>query len=338
MELDINKPGGILPSLAIPGAGRQLSPTPTADYLACFQIMQAASKNYSFASRVLPPGKMHHVAALYAVMRVGDDRVDVGHYGFESPLAAIEDWQSSYWRAFETGDSPYPVLRAYVHTAHTLGISPDLLNHYFRAMIEDLTITRFATYDDLLHYMEGSAVPVGRIMTHILGTTSPHIADAYPAADALSHAMQLSNFWRDIGEDWRRGRVYIPREDLDRFGISESDLAAQRIDARFRDLLEFEFERTERYYEQARSGVAHLATGRLGVMSALELYHAILPGIRRNGYDVFTRRAGANRSRKFALLARAWWQVRQFAPVEQGRAPRVDSWNQPLTQGENTLE
>ncbi|MBZ0304443.1 MAG: phytoene/squalene synthase family protein, partial [Anaerolineae bacterium] len=197
-----------------------------ADYAACRQIMRAASKNYTFASLFLPPEKRPHVEALYAVMRVGDDRVDVAHTGFSSSLEAIKDWEASYWRAFETGDSPEPVLRAYLHTCQKFDISPDLLAPYFRAMREDLTITRFPTFDHLLHYMDGSAITVGRVMVHILGTQTRRVRDAFPAADALSIAMQLSNFWRDIGQDWHLGRVYIPQEDLAFFDYSENDLAA----------------------------------------------------------------------------------------------------------------
>lgn len=295
-----------LPGLASEAVSRTLA----ADYQYCHAIMSAASKNYSFASRMLPPSKVHHVAALYAVLRVGDDRVDVQHTGFDSARAAIEDWQSSYWRAFETGDSPHPVLRAYLHTAQQCGIAPDLLTSYFRAMLDDLTICRYPTFADLLHYMDGSAIPVGRAMTHILGTTTPSVWVAYPAADALSIAMQLSNFWRDIGEDWARGRVYIPQEDLIRFGVSEDDLAAGRVSENLIALLEFEFARTEQYYQQARRGVAWLASGRIGVMSALEIYRAIMDGIRRNGYDVFTRRAGTSSLQKIGLVLRAYRQVR----------------------------
>lgn len=294
-----------LPGLASEAVSRTLA----ADYQYCHAIMSAASKNYSFASRMLPPSKVHHVAALYAVLRVGDDRVDVQHTGFDSARAAIEDWQSSYWRAFETGDSPHPVLRAYLHTAQQCGIAPDLLTSYFRAMLDDLTICRYPTFADLLHYMDGSAIPVGRAMTHILGTTTPSVWVAYPAADALSIAMQLSNFWRDIGEDWARGRVYIPQEDLIRFGVSEDDLAAGRVSENLIALLEFEFARTEQYYQQARRGVAWLASGRIGVMSALEIYRAIMDGIRRNGYDVFTRRAGTSSLQKIGLVLRAYRQV-----------------------------
>jgi phytoene synthase len=274
------------------------------DYAACQAIMRGASKNYSFASRFLPEDKVMHVEALYAVMRIGDDLVDVHHKG-EAARRAIEDFQSQYWTAFETGDSPNPVLRAYLDTARRFEIPADLLRPYFRAMIDDLTITRFPTFDDLIHYMEGSAMPVGRIMSHILGTRTRRIADVYEQADALSIAMQLSNFWRDVGQDWGIGRVYIPQEDLQRFQYSEDDLAHCRITRNFINLMEFEIERAEGYYQTACEGVGLLASGQWGVMSALEIYRAILGSIRRNGYDVFTQRASTSKLRKLSLVARA---------------------------------
>lgn len=281
------------------------------DYAACRQIMRAASKNYSFASNFIPPEKLHHVEALYALMRVGDDRVDVSHDGFESPLAAIEDWERTYWHAFEIGDSPNPVMRAYLNTAIECKIPKDTMTAYFRAMKDDLTITRFPTFDDLMFYMEGSAIPVGRGMTYILGTRAPYaLDDALPGADSLSVAMQLSNFWRDIGQDLEIiDRVYLPQEDMARFNYSEDDLAAQRINSNLVALLEFEIERTERYYAHARDSVKMLAAGRWGIMSSLEIYRAILSSIRRNNYDVFTRRARASKARKLGLVAKAWWQI-----------------------------
>lgn len=121
--------------------------------------------------------------------------------------------------------------------------------------------------------------------------------------------MQLSNFWRDIGEDWRIGRVYLPLEDLDRFGYTESDLAAHRIDDRLASLLEFQFERTEMYYQQARDSVKLLGSGQWAVMSALEIYRAILTDIRANNYNVFSRRAGTSRWLKARLVIRAFRQV-----------------------------
>jgi 15-cis-phytoene synthase len=276
-----------------------------ADYALCHQVMTGASKNYSFASMVLPPEDARHVHALYAVMRVGDDRVDVSSEGFSSPRAAIEDWQASYRRVFEVGDSPYGVLRAYHNTCMELGIPANLLDTYFRAMVEDLTVKRFATFDDLYHYMEGSALPVGRIMTHILGTRTGSPQDAYPEADALSVAMQLTNFWRDVGEDWEIDRVYIPQEDMERFGVTEQDIADRNLNENYLALMQFEIERTETYYQQAMAGVKRLARGRWAVMSALEIYRAILYHIQRNQYNVFERRMGAARWQKALLLAKA---------------------------------
>lgn len=280
------------------------------DYAICRQVMRAASKNYSAASRYLPADRLPHVEALYALMRVGDDRVDVSHHGFASREEAIDDWEQTYWRAFEKGDSPHPVMRAYLDTAQRFSIPGETMTAYFRAMRDDLSITRFATFGDLMHYMDGSAIPVGRAMTYILGVAQPFdIHTTLPGADALSVAMQLSNFWRDIGEDWRIGRVYLPREDMDAFGYTEADLAAGRVDSRLAGLLEFEFARTETYYRQARQAVSRLAAGRWAVMSALEIYHAILPDIRAAGYNVFTRRAGAGRARKLGLAFKSFLQI-----------------------------
>ena len=281
------------------------------DYAHCRQVMRSASKNYSFASNFLPKDKLHHVEALYAFLRVGDDRVDVSHAGFSSSLEAIEDWERLYWRAFECGGSPHPVMSAYLNTALACRIPADTMSAYFQAMKEDLSITRFSTFADLLHYMEGSAMTVGRGMTYIMGIKAPlSYPEVLPYADALSIAMQLSNFWRDIAYDWSIGRVYIPQEDLALFGVSESDLAAGRVTPQFVQLMEFEIERAEDYYRQARLGVHMLAAGQLGVMSGLEVYRSILTIIRRRRYDVFSRRASASKLHKLALVGRAWLNTR----------------------------
>lgn len=281
------------------------------DYAVCRQIMRNASKNYSSASNYLPADKLAHVEALYALMRVGDDRVDVTHDGFQSAMEAIDDWEHEYWKAFESGDSSHPVLRAYLDTSLKFGIPSETMAAYFRAMREDLTITRFPTFDELLHYMDGSAIPVGRAMTYILGVNLPHTLEkALPGADSLSVAMQLSNFWRDIGEDRRLGRIYLPLEDMQFFRYTEEDLAAQRINNNLVHLLEFEFERTETYYAAARQSVQMLASGQVAVMSALEIYRAILQDVRNNRYNVFTRRAGTGALKKLSLVARAFWLVR----------------------------
>ena len=268
--------------------------------------MLGASKNYSFASRFLPRAVLRHVEALYALMRVGDDRVDVTYEGFASPLAAIEDWERTYWQAFETGHSDHPVMRAYL--AQRVGVRHPggghgavLPRHEGRPDGDPLSDLRRSA---ALH--GGQRAPGGPGDDVHPGVRPPYtVEETLPHADSLSIAMQLSNFWRDIGPDWRIGRVYLPGEDLARFRVTEADLAAGRITPDFIALLEFEIERTEAYYRNARIAVRRLATGRVGVMAALEVYRAILPAIRRNGYDVFTRRAGTTRRQKLGLALRA---------------------------------
>jgi len=300
------------------------------DYAHCWQIMQAASKNYTFASRVLPRATLPHVAALYAFLRVGDDRVDVAHPGFATPEAAIADWEAAYWRAFATGASEHPVLRAYLATTTAYHIPPEIMRPYFRAMQDDLRVTRYATFEDLLHYMDGSAVPVGRAMTYILGVRPPcTLAMALPYADSLAIAMQLSNFWRDIGEDWQRGRLYIPQTDMAHFAVSETAMAQSCITPQWRALLEFEFARTEHYYTHARQGIAMLATGQWAVFSGWHIYRALLAAIRRQDFDVFTQRAGSTSRQKIGHLFHAAWEAydirKHFNPVYPSAVDCVDS-------------
>ena len=269
--------------------------------------MLAASKNYSFASRFLPRAVLRHVEALYALMRVGDDRVDVTYAGFDSPLAAIADWERTYWQAFETGHSDHPIMRAYLASASACGIPAAVMAPYFRAMKEDLTVTRYPTFADLLHYMEGSALPVGRGNDlHSRSPTALHDRrdatlrrrplDRHAAQQLLArHRAGLADrpglfarlkIWRVSGSPRPTSRQHGSRLTSSRCWSSRS-------------------QRTEAYYRNARIAVRRLATGRVGVMAALEVYRGIHAAIRRNGYDVFTRRAGTTRLQKLGLALRA---------------------------------
>jgi phytoene synthase len=146
--------------------------------------------------------------------------------------------------------------------------------------------------------------------------------------------MQLSNFWRDIGQDWGIGRVYIPLEDMERFGYSEADLANYTINDNLKALLRFEFQRTEDFYKRARTGVAWLASGQWGVMSALEIYHAIMPAIARNGFDVFHHRAETTKRYKSLLVAKArgmtLWANLNRPPLS--KRPLAEAWLAPREQ------
>jgi phytoene synthase len=276
------------------------------DFQICREVMNRASKNYSLAAKLLPRSKRPYVEALYAFLRVGDDLVDVNHNGFASPLDAIDNWESTYWSALETGSSTHPVMRSLLHTMRKFELPDDLMAPYFRAMKEDLTITRFPHFSDLIHYMEGSSLVVGRGMTYILGIRPAfEMTQVIPFADALSIAMQLSNFIRDVEEDWDRGRVYLPQEDLKKFGVSEEDIRTRHFTPGIRELIKFEIDRTMSYFNAAQKGIEMLASGRWGVRSALEIYRAILTELKVRGYNVFSGRASANKAKKILLIMKS---------------------------------
>jgi phytoene synthase len=122
-------------------------------------------------------------------------------------------------------------------------------------------------------------------------------------------ALQLTNILRDVGEDWGKGRLYLPQEDLERFGLDETDIAAARLDRRWQALMRFQIERTRSLYAEAMPGIAYLsADGRFAVMAAAVLYRDILQDIERHNYDAFTRRAYVSSLGKLARLPSIWWQ------------------------------
>lgn len=154
-------------------------------------------------------------------------------------------------------------------------------------------------------------MPVGRAMTHILGVRpGSTLEEALPRADSLSIAMQLSNFLRDIGEDWDRGRVYLPQDEMRRFGVREEDLAECRLTPALAQLLQYQVDRVEAYYRYAMPGVRMLGSGRWGVWSGLYIYRGIVRSLRRRKFDPFGSRLRASDPMKLALVAWAWLRAR----------------------------
>ncbi|MDQ4043513.1 MAG: phytoene/squalene synthase family protein, partial [Actinomycetota bacterium] len=195
-----------------------------------------------------------------------------------------------------------PVLRAYANTVRTRGIEPQNITAFMRSMKMDTHVFRYQAHEDLAAYTYGSAAVVGLMMCRTIGVADER-AEEY--AEALGIAMQLSNFLRDVKEDWDFGRVYLPLEDLARFDYGEEDLGASVVDERFVGLMRFEIERTRRLYAFADEGMGYIPRGRrFPVIVARELYAAILDRIEAQGYDVFSRRAETPRLGKLKVAAR----------------------------------
>ena len=272
-------------------------------YELCRRVQRSHSKTYYFSTRLLPPEVRPHVHALYAFMRYADEIVDApGAIPLEEQLSALEAFEDETLAAVAGEEVPNPVLRAYANTVRVRGIHPQNITVFMKSMKMDTYVFRYPTYDDLRAYTYGSAAVVGLMMCRVVGVDDKR---AEEHAEALGVAMQLSNFLRDVREDWGRGRVYLPLEDLARFDYTEEDLGASIVDERFVDLMRFEIGRTRRLYAAADEGMGYIPRGRrYPVIVARELYAAILDRIEAQGYDVFSRRAETSRLGKLGVAAR----------------------------------
>jgi 15-cis-phytoene synthase len=272
-------------------------------YDLCRRVQKAHSRTYYFSTRLFPAEVRPRVHALYAFMRYADEIVDTPHdLPLDAQLSILEEFEDETMMAVSGEEVPNPVLRAYADTVRTCDIDPGTIAAFFESMKMDTCVFRYPTYKDLEAYVYGSAAVVGLMMCRVVGAADGK-ADAH--AEALGVAMQLSNFLRDVGEDWRRGRVYLPMEDLTRFGYTERDLASGVVDERFVDLMRFEIDRARRLYDIADEGMGYIPRGRrFPVVVARELYAAILDRIEAQSYDVFSRRAQVSRPGKVVVAAR----------------------------------
>ncbi len=271
-------------------------------YELCRRVQRSHSRTYYFSTRLFPAEVRPHVHALYAFMRYADEIVDnPGLSTLEEQLAALEAFEEETLAAMAREEVSNPVLRAFANTGRERDISPENIAAFMKSMKMDTCVFRYPTYEDLAVYTYGSAAVVGLMMCRVLGVEDER---AEEHAEALGVAMQLSNFLRDIAEDWLRGRVYLPLEDLARFGYAEGDLAAGVVDERFVELMRFEIERARALYAIADEGMGYVPRGRrYPVVVARELYAAILDRIEAHGYDVYTRRAETSRAGKLGVAA-----------------------------------
>lgn len=275
-------------------------------YERCRRLNSSHGRTYYLATLLLPPHKRPHVHALYGFARYADELVD----DLDSPDPdALVDWGDRFLKDLAAGDSSDPVSRAAIHTAHTWAIPSHTFEAFLESMRMDITVTGYDTYADLERYMYGSAAVIGLQMVPIL---EPLDDRAAAHARVLGEAFQLSNFIRDVAEDLRRGRVYLPREDLDRFGVSRADLAPGPTPPHVVDLLRFEIDRNRRLYAEARPGIAMLhPTSRNCIETAFRLYGGILDAVERADHQVLDRRVSVPVSRRLRVAVPALVRARR---------------------------
>ncbi len=286
----------------------------TIDLETAYQFAEATtrrhSKSFYLASSLLPKAERRAIRALYGFSRETDNLVD--------DPKAVELENLNYWRELVKNppdDPKYALLLAWADTRQRYDVPAIYGDELIEGCEMDLTRCRYQTFEELERYCYCVASTVGLMVMHIFGTTTGvDYEDAKPYAIKLGVALQLTNILRDVGEDAHHyGRIYLPLEDLDRFGVSEDDIMKSRLNGAVVRLLQFEIERTHHLYEEAWPGIAFLAEkARFSVAVAADVYRCILGKIIANGYNVFTERAFLTRSEKLRRLPGVWYRTQRL--------------------------
>ncbi len=268
----------------------------------CQQKVAGSGSSFTASFLFLEPGRRRAITALYAFCREVDDVVD------ECADPDLAQTQLDGWRAeieaLFSGQPKHPVSRALADAIARFDLPKERFLEIIAGMEMDLQQNRYADFAALSLYCYRVASVVGLAAAEIFGYQDPKTLDY--ALD-LGLALQLTNIIRDVGEDARRGRIYLPRDELARFGVPEADLLAGRYSEAFRRLMEFQLERAAGYYQRALAQLPQKdrRAQRAGLMMAA-VYRALLEKIRRGGYRVLDRRASLSSPRKLWLAWNTW--------------------------------
>jgi 15-cis-phytoene synthase len=281
----------------------------TQSYEECKRLNALHGKTYYLATLLLPAAKRPPVHALYGFARYADEIVDdlASTLTPEEKAVALRTWGDLVLADLRAGESHDLIGRALVDTVKKYSIPLEYFDAFMVSMEMDLTVTRYKTYEDLMTYVYGSAVVIGLEMLPILGYSDPR---AIEAATALGTAFQLANFIRDIGEDIDRGRIYMPLDDLARFGVSEEMLLKRDLTPEIIEAIKYQIARVRELQSKAEAGIQYLdPISRPCIRAASELYCGIVDEIEANGYDIFNKRATTSTWRRARVAGIAFIQT-----------------------------
>lgn len=283
-------------------------------YARCREIVAARAKNFLFAFLLLPRERRRALEAIYAYCRVADDLADDEGIPSEERARRLADLRLRLRLALPEEGGPEaaapgpdpeldPLLLALQDTARRFGVRRDDLDLVAQGCEQDLTVARYPTFQDTYDYCYMVASAVGLACLEVFGYDEPPEGVRKLAAD-LGIAMQLTNVIRDVREDIERDRIYLPQEDLERFGVSEDQIREGRVDDAWRRLLAFEVDRARDYFQRGAQLAPHVYRGsRICPLALASIYEALLDQVERAGYDVFSRRVSLSTPRKLGLMS-----------------------------------
>ena len=273
-------------------------------YAFCAELSRREAKNFYSSFLVLPPARRRAMCALYAFLRRTDDLADAPGQP-EQKAPALEAWRRGLDEALDGRPDAWPGFLALSDSVHKHEIPARYLHEVIDGVEMDLEPRPFATFDDLYLYCYRVASVVGLSCLHIWGYRSED-GKAEALAESCGVALQLTNIIRDVREDALQGRVYLPQDDLRRFGIDASELAAPRPTGRVRALLEYQGARAYEYYRRAEPLVRLVdPVGRPVLLAIVGIYRTLLDEIVRRDYDVLTARVSLPAWRKLAITFRS---------------------------------
>jgi squalene synthase HpnC len=244
---------------------------------------KAQAENFTVASLLVSPAQRRALLGIYGFARLVDDIGDEA----TGDRDAMLDWLEEDVGRMLTGEPIHPLLRRLAPSARAFGFPERAFLRLIAANRQDQEVSRYATFDDLAAYCDLSANPVGELVLHTFRSATP---ERIALSDSVCTGLQLAEHWQDVGEDYRRGRIYIPQEDLERFGIEEEELAAHRPSEPLRELLAFEVERGRRLLDPGIELVRTLAgRARLAVAGYVAGGRAAFDALESSGYDVLVR-------------------------------------------------
>jgi squalene synthase HpnC len=260
----------------------------------------ASRENFSVASLLLGRTTRTHLTAVYGFARLVDQ---LGDEVQGDRLALLDDFEQDLHRVFD-GEPQQPLLQRLAATVRACRLPREPFLRLIEANRRDQQTSVYRTFDELLEYCDLSANPVGELVLHVVGAATP---DRIALSDRVCTALQLVEHWQDVDEDFRRGRIYVPAEDLERFGVDPDELGTGEASAPLGELLHFEVDRARRLLDEGEPLVRRLqGRARIAVAGYVGGGRAALEAIAAANYDVFSRAPRASRVRRLRATLRAF--------------------------------